>query len=41
MAKQLLECGLRYVQYYLEGTYSMYGTDEFVGYCTENGWEPI
>ena len=35
------ECGYRYVQYHLEGTYSQYGTDEFVGYCTQNGWEQL
>jgi hypothetical protein len=35
------ECGYRYVQYHLQGTYSKYGIDEFVGYCTQNGWEMI
>ncbi|HEY0028922.1 MAG TPA: hypothetical protein VGC35_13735 [Allosphingosinicella sp.] len=35
------ECGYQYVQYHLEGTYSQYGTDEFVGYCTQYGWEQI
>jgi hypothetical protein len=34
-------CGPGYVQYYLEGTYSIYGIDELVGYCGPNGWEPI
>jgi hypothetical protein len=35
------ECGFRYVQYHLEGTYTYYTEDEFVGYCTENGWEQL
>jgi hypothetical protein len=35
------ECGFREVQYTLSGTYSIYGVDEFVGYCTENGWAPL
>jgi hypothetical protein len=35
------ECGYHYVQYTLSGTYSQYGIDEFVGYCTQNGWEPL
>ncbi|MGE6761619.1 hypothetical protein D7X55_12445 [Corallococcus sp. AB049A] len=35
------ECGFRYVQYHLVGTYSYFAVDEFVGYCTENGWEPL
>jgi hypothetical protein len=35
------ECGFRYVQYTLDGTYSQYSEDEFVGYCTQNGWEQI
>lgn len=35
------ECGFREVQYSLSGTYSVYGVDEFVGYCTENGWDPL
>jgi hypothetical protein len=35
------ECGYNYVQYTLDGTYSQYGEDEFVGYCTQNGWEQI
>lgn len=35
------ECGYNYVQYTLSGTYSMYGVDEFVGYCTQYGWEPL
>lgn len=34
------ECGFRYVQYTLHGTYSQYSSDELVGYCTENGWDP-
>ncbi|NOK09683.1 hypothetical protein [Corallococcus exercitus] len=35
------ECGWSYVQYHLVGTYTQYTTDEFVGYCTENGWEQL
>lgn len=35
------ECGFHYVQYSLVGTYSIYSTDEFVGYCTQNGWDPL
>lgn len=35
------ECGYFYVQYTLSGTYSQYGVDEFVGYCTQYGWEQI
>jgi hypothetical protein len=35
------ECGYHYVQYTLSGTYSQYGVDEFVGYCTQYGWEPL
>lgn len=35
------ECGYAYVQYTLDGTYSIYGVDEFVGYCTQYGWAPI
>ncbi|NOK22018.1 hypothetical protein [Corallococcus carmarthensis] len=35
------ECGLNYIQYHLVGTYTYFATDEFVGYCTENGWEPL
>jgi hypothetical protein len=35
------DCGFRYVQYTLSGTYSQYGIDEFVGYCTPYGWEMI
>jgi len=35
------ECGYSYVQYTLSGTYSQYGTDEFVGYCTPYGWDPV
>lgn len=34
-------CGLHYVQYHLVGTYSRYGIDELVGYCTEGGMEPL
>jgi hypothetical protein len=30
-----------YVQYSLEGTYSIYGVDEYVGSCGPYGWEPI
>jgi len=35
------ECGLHYVQYHLSGTYTYFQVDEFVGYCTQNGWEPL
>ncbi len=35
------DCGYAYVQYTLVGTYSIYGEDEFVGYCTQNGWEQL
>jgi hypothetical protein len=35
------ECGFRYVQYTLSGTYSQYSSDELVGYCTENGWDQL
>ncbi len=35
------ECGFHYVQYHLSGTYSDYQVDEFVGYCTQYGWEPL
>lgn len=34
-------CGYQYVQYYLVGTYTYFQQDEFVGYCTQYGWEPI
>jgi hypothetical protein len=35
------ECGYAYVQYTLDGTYSIYGVDELVGYCTQYGWEQL
>lgn len=35
------ECGYYYVQYHLTGTYTYHQVDEFVGYCTQNGWEPL
>jgi hypothetical protein len=35
------ECGYAYVQYTLDGTYSQYGEDELVGYCTQYGWAQI
>ena len=35
------ECGYAYVQYTLDGTYSIYGVDELVGYCTAYGWAPV
>jgi hypothetical protein len=35
------ECGYSSVQYHLVGTYTYYQQDEFVGYCTQDGWEPI
>ncbi|HYJ82333.1 MAG TPA: hypothetical protein VEW26_05750 [Allosphingosinicella sp.] len=34
-------CGYNYVQYHLEGTYSVYGVDEFYCTCTQYGCEPI
>lgn len=34
-------CGLRFIEYYLEGTFTYYTIDEFVGYCTPGGMEPI
>ncbi|HTU10938.1 MAG TPA: hypothetical protein VMG08_08580 [Allosphingosinicella sp.] len=34
-------CGYFYVQYYLSGTYTCHQQDEFVGYCTQYGWEPL
>ena len=35
------ECGHSWVQYTLSGTYSQYGIDQFVGYCTAYGWDPV
>lgn len=35
------ECGYNYVQYHLVGQNSYYPVDEFVGYCTQYGWEPL
>lgn len=35
------ECGYAYVQYTLDGTYSIYGVDELVGYCTQYGWAMV
>ena len=35
------ECGYFYVQYYQSGTYTYFQQDEFVGYCTQSGWEQI
>lgn len=35
------ECGYNYVQYHLVGQNSYYPIDEFVGYCTQYGWEPL
>lgn len=35
------ECGYAWVQYHLEGTYSMYETQELIGYCTPYGMEPV
>ena len=35
------DCGYFYVQYHLVGTYTYFQEDEFVGYCTQYGWEPI
>jgi hypothetical protein len=35
------QCGYRYVQYTLEGTYSIYASSVLVGYCTQAGWDPL
>jgi hypothetical protein len=35
------ECGYYYVQYTQSGTYTLFQVDEFVGYCTQAGWEPL
>ena len=34
-------CGYYYVEYTLEGSYSIYSEDQFVGYCTEDGWDQL
>jgi hypothetical protein len=34
-------CGYYYVEYYLEGTYSIYSEDQLVGYCSAAGWDPV
>lgn len=35
------QCGYRYVQYTLEGTYTMYASSYLLGYCTQSGWEEL